>query len=602
MPYKDRIRNLLWTALLLPGLAGMAAAQASNPPLPDGSRSADTQLPPERKLVDQIIDRMSARESALEKVMHGLRPRLETYVQDVRADRDLGWVPVNDHYFLGRLNFGKKLGMTTFVPDPPSRARRWIGPLDDAVSRPFAHLFVMDYSRNGFVRMMFPDVDGFDRSHYIYNFIRREFLGDVRCLVFDVAPVGSLGQSHNRFIGRIWIEDQDDNLVRFDGTIEAHNSGHRYVHFDSWRVNVEPNLWVPAYIYTEETSMAYGLDGHAHMRGQTRIWGYDLRYAGRQEELTDINIESPEVKDPSELNTDPSPYQASRLWERQAENNILERLEKAGLVSPEGEVDRVLDDTVNNLIYSNNLKIDPPVRCRVLLTTPLESLAIGHTIVLSRGLIDVLPDDASLAAVLAHELGHIATGQQLDTRYAFSDRMFVPDEDLFASLHLQRTPYEEEQADAKAMQILMNSPYKNKLDRAGIFLRALVAHAPGTPNLVRPELGSRLFEDGYLQRLNAILAAAPPYLPKRVDQLAALPLGARIHLDPWTAQLSIVAKVEVPPLLSAREKMPFEVTPFFPYLTRYTAPVNSEAQIQTPAAAPATQAQISGPMPPQSQP
>jgi hypothetical protein len=43
----------------------------------------------------------------------------------------------------------------------------------------------------------------------------------------------------------------------------------------------------------------------------------------------------------------------------------------------------------------------------VLLTTPLESFVVGRTIILSRGLLDVLPDEATLAAVLAHELAHI---------------------------------------------------------------------------------------------------------------------------------------------------------------------------------------------------
>ncbi len=69
----------------------------------------------------------------------------------------------------------------------------------------------------------------------------------------------------------------------------------------------------------------------------------------------------------------------------------------------------------------------------MLLTTPLESFTIGHTIVVSRGLLDVLPDEASLAMVLARELGHIALGHQLDTRLAFNDRMFFADEDTFAN-------------------------------------------------------------------------------------------------------------------------------------------------------------------------
>jgi hypothetical protein len=91
--------------------------------------------------------------------------------------------------------------------------------------------------------------------------------------------------------------------------------------------------------------------------------------------------------------------EAFRSWERQAEDNVLQRLEVAGLLAPEGPVNKVLETVINNLEVTNNLDIQPPVRARVLLTTPVESFAVGHTIVLSRGFIDVLPDEASLALV-----------------------------------------------------------------------------------------------------------------------------------------------------------------------------------------------------------
>ena len=88
---------------------------------------------------------------------------------------------------------------------------------------------------------------------------------------------------------------------------------------------------------------------------------------------------------------------------------------------------KVLETVVNNLEVTNNLDIEPDMRCRVLMTSTLESFVIGHTIVLSRGLIDVLPDEASLAMIIAHELAHIALGHRLDTKYAFNDRMLFED-------------------------------------------------------------------------------------------------------------------------------------------------------------------------------
>ena len=83
-------------------------------------------------------------------------------------------------------------------------------------------------------------------------------------------------------------------------------------------------------------------------------------------------------------------------------------------------MDKVLNTVVNNLVVTNNLNVE--VQCRVLLTTPLETFTIGHTIVISRGLVDVLPDEASLAMVLSDELAHIALGHRTDTQFAFTTR------------------------------------------------------------------------------------------------------------------------------------------------------------------------------------
>jgi hypothetical protein len=78
------------------------------------------------------------------------------------------------------------------------------------------------------------------------------------------------------------------------------------------------------------------------------------------------------------------------------------------------------------------------------------------------------------------------------------------------------------------------------------------------------------------------LASAPQIQPERVDQIAALPLGGRIKLDPWSDQVEL-SKAKPVTLTSAREKMPFEITPFFPYLTRLSVPGNEKVALTAPA-------------------
>src|SRR5438270_3272032 len=247
-----------------------------------------------------------------------------------------------------------------------------------------------------------------------------------------------------------------------------------FFHFVSWRQNMQPGLWLPSYVYTEESNAKYAFVRKLSMKGQTRLWGYDLKHSGLQTEFTNVKVEAKDVSDNGgKGDNEFVPVQSQHAWEREAEDNVLDRMERAGVLAPDGEVSKVLQTVVNNLEVTNNLNIEPEVRCRVLLTTPLESFTVGHTIVVSRGLLDTLPDEASLAMVLSHELGHIALGHRINTKYSFSDRMIFSDEQVFRNIGLLQNESEDQAADLKGLELLKNSPYKDKLGSAGLFLVAL---------------------------------------------------------------------------------------------------------------------------------
>lgn len=372
-----------------------------------------------------------------------------------------------------------------------------------------------------------------------------------------------------RFAGRIWVEEQGNSIVRFNGTYAAGASKHepaaRYFHFDSWRVNVAPDLWVPAQIYVEEEGSSK--DGRTFIprfKAQTRLWGYTSAAARKMDELTAILIESGDgVRDPAAAK-DISPLESQRSWERQAEDNVIARLEGAGLVSQPGPVDQMLDTVLSNLVAAADLPVE--ARCRVLLTTPLETFSIGHTIVVSRGLLDVLPDEASLALVLAAELAHIALGHRTPTQFAFRNQTMLSDADFLRSIRFERTPAEMEAAGKKTIEIMHASPYQ-KTAVAGLFLKALGSRVSLLPGLLAANLGNQLANAATLARLAEFAATAPELEEAQVQQIAALPLGSRVKLDPWSNRITLI-KARPLDILSPREKLPFEITPFVLYLTR----------------------------------
>jgi hypothetical protein len=520
--------------------------------------------------LNDVINRVVEREHLFLAQMRHMRPMLETYIQFLKNDSTGNSSPTKDLYFLGRLDMTDGPEDVSFVGQP-GFGRRMLNKLTGIYSLHFLPL--------GFAQMVVLDTD-FQKKYYDFSFVRREFLGEVRCLVIDVQPKEDAPAG--RFMGRIWVEDQDYNIVRFNGSYYPQPKIGAYLHFDSWRLNLRQGTWLPAYIYSEESDLKTAMNKSIHFKAQTRLWGYDLKGLGKNEEFTQILVD-PAVKDQSDTAADATPVVAERLWEKQAEDNAVERMQKVGLLAPPGEVDKVLMTVVNNLLLTNNIDLQADLRCRVLLTAPLESFTIGHTIVVSRGLLDVLPDEASLAMVLAHELSHIVLGHKLDTKLAFNDRMFFPDQESFQRLDFKRSSADEEAADTKAMELLKNSPYKDKLGNAGLFLKALQHEAPDLPNLIRPHLGNSLAA-GKSIRMSTLLASAPELDARRLDQIAALPLGGRVKVDPWSDHVEL-AKAKPVPLTSAREKMPFEITPFFPFLTRLSAGASEKVAVTTPTPA-----------------
>src|SRR5439155_1424629 len=238
-----------------------------------------------------------------------------------------------------------------------------------------------------------------------------EFLGEARCLVLDVKPKGNSGDG---FSGRIWVEDRDYNVVRFNGislnldhTLASAFRKKVSFHVDSWRVNVAPGLWLPAYVYSDEDlSDNPKLARMARIKSQVRLWGYESKGTQKQQQFTDILIDEPSVRDTTEGAQQMSPILSQRKWEQEAEDNVLDRLEEAA-------------------------------------------------------------------------------------------------------------------ADAKVIELLKSSPYKEKLSNAGLFLRAIDGYARQLPNLIQPHIGEQIAGGGQAVRLGELMQQAPELAPERLDQIAA---------------------------------------------------------------------------------
>ncbi len=491
----------------------------------------------------QAIDRIIASERGLGNTIRNYSPMVETYLQRMQPDNALGFVPSEDHYFLGRVQFQQ------------SKEEFF---LDKRLVERMAGAFSKFYSMSpvGFASMIFVDRTGFDRKNYQLRYLRSEFLGEIRCLLFEVSP---RKDRPDRFRGAIWVEDETYNIVRFNGSYGT-------FHIDSWRLNLGPGVWLPSVVYSEEFDSAKPQTRGPRLKAQTRIWGYSLNASNQTSEFTDIVVDPEAAKD-SAGNPDKSPLDIQRSWQRRAEDNVILKLEELGLIAPEGEVDKVVQTVVTNLEVTNKMELDPEVRCRTMPTTPIEVATIGHTILVSRGLLDALPNEAALAAIMAHALAHAALGHDLDSSFAFNDRLVVPSLKQLPLFDFKHTPEQEAEADALGLKILANSPYKDNLAEPGLFLKALVKFGHRVPSLIRANLGESLVNENRILFMGSVAENAPALELDNPQQIVALPLGSRVKLDPWAGELKFV-KASPPHIYSAKDKLALEVTPFSPYLVR----------------------------------
>src|SRR5882672_5622882 len=163
---------------------------AEDKPISPGSASPVSTTPdatPQTNLAapssfDQVVDRVVGREHAFNEQLRTLQPLVETYIQTLTPDHELGLVPSGDRYFLGRLNLKNGVEDRSFLEAPKGQGffSKLTNPIPHFLPRGFAQMAVLD--------------NNFDRSKYEFSFIRREFLGEIRCLVIDVQPKKEIGR------------------------------------------------------------------------------------------------------------------------------------------------------------------------------------------------------------------------------------------------------------------------------------------------------------------------------------------------------------------------------------------------------------------------
>jgi hypothetical protein len=542
-----------------------------------------------------LIDKSIAREKVVIKTVKERAPLVETYIQNMKPDPVLGQVPDSDQHFLGRVEFKNIIGDNNYAVNKETSqgsSGGKFGFFKNSVSyiTGLGGSLHLNFHEAGFVQMLLMDSNSYDRQHYTFGYVRNDFLGNTPTAVFDVTPI--LGKKEKgRFFGRIWIETRNGNVVRFNGDFAGSEKDYsEFYHFDSWRTNVQPDLWLPTSFYVEETDPK-SVTRTLKFKAINHIWGYVLKVPPAESENTSMDVVG--ATDVSNDAQDVSPLGAQRAWVQQAEDNVVERLFQAGLLDAPSEFDKTLEALAGNILAYNNITLSRPIRCRTLLTEPLESLAIGYTIVVSKSLLDttgvVTQDGAqqmgNLNAILAFQIAHIILAHRLDTKFAFNDRLLFPTTSVFNRIPMHHTDADNAAAAKKALELLSAKELEGGQQYFGLYLQQLQQRVKSLKALNEPMIGDGLVKSDTDSTfwMQGLMAKGTKLDVKDLKQQAAMPLSSFLRFDPWTDQV-IVLHSAFEPILSAADKMPFEVEPVYLKLSYYKPPPEPAAPAAAPAA------------------
>src|SRR5713226_2089760 len=148
---REKMRKVA-TAIFVLILSGLGAIAATAAP-----KAAD-----QARTMDDVIDRVITNENRANQQIRQYSPLVETYIQNLKPDKDLGYTPAGYKYFLGRADFSKGVSLVSLT-DTNSKGKKIFGSIGNFFS------FAMQFLPDGFLQMIFTTPNGFDKQHYKFD-------------------------------------------------------------------------------------------------------------------------------------------------------------------------------------------------------------------------------------------------------------------------------------------------------------------------------------------------------------------------------------------------------------------------------------------------
>jgi hypothetical protein len=135
---------------------------------------------------------------------------------------------------------------------------------------------------------------------YDFKYVGKDKIDELSLYVFDVSPkvIPDPKKSKERFFtGRIWVEDQDLQIVKTKGKGVPETKKNKFPTVETYREQIDGRYWFPTYSYADE-ELIFDSGDVLHIRMKVRYSDFELARA---------KVKIIEVDDPDAPKKEPSP-------------------------------------------------------------------------------------------------------------------------------------------------------------------------------------------------------------------------------------------------------------------------------------------------------
>jgi hypothetical protein len=250
--------------LPVPPSSGPAkSAPAATPPAsaaaPDAAKKSDSPIStqPPALPVEQIIQKFAAREAEFKKERDNYTYTQTFVIQTIDSDG----IADGEYQMRSDILFtpdGKRYEKVTYAP--ASTLQRITMSQQDMDDLEHVQPFVLTTE---------------ELPKYDIKYVGRETIDQLNTYVFDVGPK-KLEKNLRYFQGRVWVDDDDLEVVKTDGKavpdIKKHGQENVFPRFETFRENIEGHYWFPT--YTRADDMLQFSTGAVHIRMTVRYANY----------------------------------------------------------------------------------------------------------------------------------------------------------------------------------------------------------------------------------------------------------------------------------------------------------------------------------------